>query len=232
MPPSRTTRTKKNANTGGGLKNSVARLERNLELKEGVLAAFRQWDTTNSGGITLPEMKEVLVAIGVPEVDVPKIFSLADCNKDGVIDYDEFVSWLWTVAPTAIRRAQASEPEETPAEMPRRPRAAEVGGHPDMSPLGKSRDDRTIHATCKLAAPVCPHLDFTIKVAPSTRIAELAQRVCENHGGSIQDPVICVNRFHPEEVRDYGETLEECGIVDGSCNVYYDYVAQSGAVLA
>jgi len=227
-----TARGGRRAARGGGLASSIATVNESLELKDGVLAAFRQWDTTGSGGILLPEMKKVLLALGVPEGDVPKIFSLADCNKDGIIDYEEFVSWLWAVAPAAMQRAQACVGQDDEPESMRRPHAAECGGHPEMSPLGDHREAKVILATCKLAAPVCPHLDFTVRVAPTTRIAELAMRICENHGGSICDPVICVNRFHPEEIRSQAETLEDCGVTEGNCVVYYDYVAQAGAVLA
>lgn len=204
-----------------------------LRLKDGVLAAFREWDADGSGTISQPELKQVLVAVGVKESDVPMLFSLADTNKDGQIDYEEFVAWLFVVAPRAAGSAQDAKAPLFGEQLPPPGRgAAEAGGHPAMQPIVLPTGHKEIMATVKLAAPVCPHLDFTIKASPSTAIREIVERICENHDGSIQDPVVCVNRFHPEEVRPYDSTLEECGVVGGSCVVYYDFVAQSGKLLA
>eukprot|EP00927_Polykrikos_kofoidii_P036599 TRINITY_DN30898_c0_g1_i1.p1 TRINITY_DN30898_c0_g1~~TRINITY_DN30898_c0_g1_i1.p1 ORF type:complete len:241 (-),score=57.07 TRINITY_DN30898_c0_g1_i1:41-763(-) len=206
------------------------------KFQEGVLAAFREWDVENRGYITQPQLKKVLVEVGVEDEQIPKLFSLADTNKDGQIDYEEFVAWLFAIAPNAVpkggfRRAVEDADLARSSTPPRRP-AAERGGHPEMKHMRDSGDDEHfVLVTCKLAAPVCPQLDFTIKVSPNTRISELADRICENHGGSIQDPVICVRRFHPEEIRPYEETLEGCGVSSGQCNVYYDFIAEQGALL-
>lgn len=207
-------------------------LDGKLALKRGIVSVFQAWDIDGSGTISLPELKTVLAEIGVNETDVPKLFSLADCNKDGQIDYEEFVSWLSVVAPVASAQAPRAAVADAAAAPPPVCRAAERGGHPDMTPLGLSKDEPEIRVTCKLAAPVCPHLDFTIKVTPSTAISEIASRVCENHGGSISHPAICVGRFHPAEIRSHSTTLKECGILGGDCAIYYDFVAQAGGVLA
>jgi len=209
------------------------------KLQKGVLAAFREWDAGGKGHISLPDLKAVLTEVGVPEGHVPKLFSLADANKDSKIDYEEFVAWLFAVAPTAVppddfRRVEReiARRDRTVSPPPERRPAAERGGHPDMWSMRPRRGEREILVTCKLAAPVCPLLDFTIKVTPSTRISELADRIVENHGGSIKDPKLCVHRFHPEEIVSYESTLQDCGVTEDECCVYYDYVALGGAVLA
>mmetsp|Transcript_120500 Transcript_120500/g.337345 ORF Transcript_120500/g.337345 Transcript_120500/m.337345 type:complete len:233 (-) Transcript_120500:9-707(-) len=205
-------------------------LDDKVKLQKGILDTFKEWDLNGDGTISLPELKSVLTSIGVDETHIPKLFSLADANKDGVVVVEEFVSWLGMVAPTAAAQARGIDAAARAAAPPRR--AAERGGHPLMSPMPLSRDERKVLVTCKLAAPVCPHLDFSIKIAPSTRIAEIARIICENHGGSIHNPMICVGRFHPQDERPYSSTLEDCGVIDGEVSVYYDYVAQAGAVLA
>lgn len=214
-------------------RDPTAIINKSIELHAGILACFRRWDADGNGSISLPELKAVLLDIGVEESEIPKLFSLADVNKDGQIDYEEFVAWLYAVAPDAVRKSpRAGREDQVVAALEKAERPATVsGGHPDMRPMPLTDDDREVEVTCKLAAPVTPLLDFTIKVAPSTRLSEIANRICENHGGSIKDPTICINRFHPEEVRSLESTLEECGVRRGRCVVYYDYVAAGGELL-
>merc|ERR1719486_1626214 len=103
--------------------------------------------------------------------------------------------------------------------------------HPDIRP---SRiDRREVHATIKLAAPVCNLLEFSIKVTPSTKISYVIDRIIDRHGGSIRELSVCVNRFHPEEIVSPDMALKDCGVGAGQdCIVYYDFVPTSGALLA
>merc|ERR1712093_9075 len=61
-------------------------------------------------------------------------------------------------------------------------------------------DNRKVRATVKLAAPVCNLLEFKLDVTPSTKINYIIERIIEQHGGSIRELSVCVNRFHPEEI--------------------------------
>merc|ERR1712029_734865 len=94
------------------------------------------------------------------------------------------------------------------------------GKHPDPLPR---EDERKVHAVVKLAAPVCSLLEFKLDCTPSTKISYVADRIIEQHGGSIGDLSVCVNRFHPEEIVSREKTLEECGVTGGDCVIYYDF---------
>uniref|UniRef100_A0A0G4HHX7 Ubiquitin-like domain-containing protein n=1 Tax=Chromera velia CCMP2878 TaxID=1169474 RepID=A0A0G4HHX7_9ALVE len=101
--------------------------------------------------------------------------------------------------------------------------------HPEIKP--SRMDDRRVVATVKLAMPQCPLLTFDIPVSPSTKISVIEQRIFERHGGSIRDLMICINKWHPDEVVDTEKTLEDYGITGGECFVYYEFVPISGALL-
>merc|ERR1719386_610523 len=59
--------------------------------------SFRQWDQDGSGSISKAELERVLTALNpsFTKKDIAAIIKQADKNKDGVIDYDEFVEWLY-----------------------------------------------------------------------------------------------------------------------------------------
>eukprot|EP00401_Gymnodinium_catenatum_P082251 CAMPEP_0117522996 /NCGR_PEP_ID=MMETSP0784-20121206/34496_1 /TAXON_ID=39447 /ORGANISM="" /LENGTH=123 /DNA_ID=CAMNT_0005319087 /DNA_START=64 /DNA_END=435 /DNA_ORIENTATION=- len=92
-------------------------------------------------------------------------------------------------------------------------------------------DERKVTATVKLAAPVCHLLEFKMDCTPSTKISHVIDRIIEQHGGSISDLSVCVNRFHPEEIVHQDKTLESCGVYGGECIIYYDFVPRAGALL-
>lgn len=60
---------------------------------------FRQWDTDRSGFISKVDLERVLVRLLPPgetltAADVDNLMAEADRNRDGRIDYNEFVEWL------------------------------------------------------------------------------------------------------------------------------------------
>jgi len=102
--------------------------------------------------------------------------------------------------------------------------------HPDIR--ASRIDKREVNATIKLAAPVCNLLEFQIKITPSTKISFVVDRIIDRHGGSIRELSVCVNRFHPEEIVSPDNTLEDCGVTQGDCIIYYDFVPTAGPLLA
>jgi len=59
------------------------------------MVSFRNWDENQDGSITEDELKQVLIKLDLKEDAIHKIFLAADSNKDGVINYMEFVQWLF-----------------------------------------------------------------------------------------------------------------------------------------
>eukprot|EP00928_Gymnodinium_smaydae_P021993 TRINITY_DN18614_c4_g1_i1.p1 TRINITY_DN18614_c4_g1~~TRINITY_DN18614_c4_g1_i1.p1 ORF type:complete len:200 (-),score=62.06 TRINITY_DN18614_c4_g1_i1:371-886(-) len=57
---------------------------------------FRSWDADGNGTISKQELERVLIMLNpsFKKTDINKMFKSADKNKDGVIDYEEFVEWL------------------------------------------------------------------------------------------------------------------------------------------
>jgi len=58
---------------------------------------FKSFDTSNTGVISKDELSEVLTRLmpGVTATQIDEMFRAADLNRDGSIDYDEFVNWIW-----------------------------------------------------------------------------------------------------------------------------------------
>jgi len=58
--------------------------------------SFETWDVDGNGEISAGEMAQLFSKLA-PGLDTKSLFKMlaqADLNKDGVLDYDEFVSWL------------------------------------------------------------------------------------------------------------------------------------------
>jgi len=65
--------------------------------EEHITECFRSWDTDGNGVISSEELTQVLQRL-VPGFDgtaVEALLRSADVNRDGVVDYDEFVAWLF-----------------------------------------------------------------------------------------------------------------------------------------
>lgn len=62
--------------------------------KEIIMDKFRTWDVNGDGVISNEELRKVLCTLGMSESKVAMVFSSADVNRDGNIDYNEFVCWL------------------------------------------------------------------------------------------------------------------------------------------
>eukprot|EP00931_Biecheleriopsis_adriatica_P086124 TRINITY_DN60847_c0_g1_i1.p1 TRINITY_DN60847_c0_g1~~TRINITY_DN60847_c0_g1_i1.p1 ORF type:complete len:453 (+),score=96.52 TRINITY_DN60847_c0_g1_i1:129-1361(+) len=77
-----------------------------------VLRAFRSWDRDSSGSIEAAELKEALGALGLSNANASAIFAAADVNRDGCVDYGEFVSWLFDSSPSDLRELYVREPQE------------------------------------------------------------------------------------------------------------------------
>eukprot|EP00746_Dinoflagellata_sp_MGD_P009144 gnl/MRDRNA2_/MRDRNA2_118473_c0_seq1.p1 gnl/MRDRNA2_/MRDRNA2_118473_c0~~gnl/MRDRNA2_/MRDRNA2_118473_c0_seq1.p1 ORF type:complete len:166 (-),score=49.55 gnl/MRDRNA2_/MRDRNA2_118473_c0_seq1:2-499(-) len=59
--------------------------------------AFRLWDQDGNGKIEKVELERVLAHLNptFTKQDITAIIKQADKNKDGVIDYEEFIEWLY-----------------------------------------------------------------------------------------------------------------------------------------
>lgn len=78
---------------------SVANERENLmdQKKQSAIALFRVWDRDGDGFISEMELREVLGKLGLPLDVVHMIFMSADKNHDGMVDYSEFLDWVYTV---------------------------------------------------------------------------------------------------------------------------------------
>jgi len=64
-----------------------------------IAALFRQHDKNGDGSIDRNELFEVMKRVGLSEAECENMFIEADLNKDGVIQYEEFVAWIFDDAP-------------------------------------------------------------------------------------------------------------------------------------
>jgi len=65
--------------------------------QESVADTFLAWDKDNSGSISKEELSQVLKELNpdFSEEDISVIFEDFDKNKDGVVDYREFLDWIF-----------------------------------------------------------------------------------------------------------------------------------------
>lgn len=75
---------------GSGIEYSASRDESSSR----ILNVFRSWDAGARGFILEQELESILVDIGLPQEACASIFEAVDANKDGRVDYAEFVLWL------------------------------------------------------------------------------------------------------------------------------------------
>eukprot|EP00927_Polykrikos_kofoidii_P045969 TRINITY_DN40134_c0_g1_i1.p1 TRINITY_DN40134_c0_g1~~TRINITY_DN40134_c0_g1_i1.p1 ORF type:complete len:655 (-),score=138.28 TRINITY_DN40134_c0_g1_i1:41-1942(-) len=61
-----------------------------------VRKAFREWDRNKDGLIDKREFKRVLQLIGATETDIAYTFENIDSNRDGGIDCEEWIAWLFS----------------------------------------------------------------------------------------------------------------------------------------
>jgi len=67
-----------------------------LQTIENLQHAFTQFDKDGDGQITVQEVMESMKDLGVDEATATKMLAEADSNRDGVIDYTEFVAMMTT----------------------------------------------------------------------------------------------------------------------------------------
>eukprot|EP00931_Biecheleriopsis_adriatica_P077918 TRINITY_DN51395_c0_g1_i1.p1 TRINITY_DN51395_c0_g1~~TRINITY_DN51395_c0_g1_i1.p1 ORF type:complete len:554 (-),score=139.18 TRINITY_DN51395_c0_g1_i1:29-1690(-) len=60
-----------------------------------ILKYFTDWDTDDSGTIDRDELRTIVYQLSaMTEEDVDKLLTVIDVNKDGIIDFKEFVAWI------------------------------------------------------------------------------------------------------------------------------------------
>jgi hypothetical protein len=80
--------------------------------QENLLRTFRHWDIQGNRLINREEFEAALGRMGVSEAERSRQFALADLNKDGHVDYQEFALWIYGPCPEELRdRALDAEPQ-------------------------------------------------------------------------------------------------------------------------
>jgi len=59
-----------------------------------IKAMFREFDKDNSGAISVSEAKLMLRQLNIPDEEITTLVAIYDTNKDGELQYDEFVNFL------------------------------------------------------------------------------------------------------------------------------------------
>mmetsp|Transcript_55139 Transcript_55139/g.160907 ORF Transcript_55139/g.160907 Transcript_55139/m.160907 type:complete len:461 (-) Transcript_55139:83-1465(-) len=69
----------------------------NMTVEEKIKDTFGQYDIDGNGVISAEELNSVLTSLNpdLKPMEIDQILASADCNKDGVVDYKEFVDWLF-----------------------------------------------------------------------------------------------------------------------------------------
>jgi len=73
----------------------LKQIQKEEEEKE-LRAAFKVFDADNSGNISVEELRKAMETYGekLTTAQAQDLVNIADTNKDGVIDINEFVAWL------------------------------------------------------------------------------------------------------------------------------------------
>mmetsp|Transcript_12690 Transcript_12690/g.37763 ORF Transcript_12690/g.37763 Transcript_12690/m.37763 type:complete len:212 (-) Transcript_12690:119-754(-) len=72
------------------------------EGKDLLMSTFASWDSSGDNLISKSELKHVLVRLGLRGVDADKLFKAMDANRDGNINYQEFVDFLYKGSAEAV----------------------------------------------------------------------------------------------------------------------------------
>lgn len=90
----------------GGLLGSQVESEE-AQARDVILETFNRWDTNKNSSIEEEELGRLFAALGMTNQEIlHKTYTDLDMNKDGKVDYREFVSWVFsTEAPSAITEA-------------------------------------------------------------------------------------------------------------------------------
>jgi len=64
-------------------------------LKESIVDKFKRWDINGDGVISPEELGKVLKMLGMAEETITSTFKAIDTDKDGKINYREFIDWLY-----------------------------------------------------------------------------------------------------------------------------------------
>lgn len=60
-----------------------------------IKAIFNQFDSNHDGYVTLEEAKQSMTRMGFNPTEVEALVAIHDVNKDGRLEYDEFIKfWL------------------------------------------------------------------------------------------------------------------------------------------
>lgn len=88
----------------------------------GVTEAFETWDENGDGEISKDELCSVLQELNpnITEEQVDQMLEVADANKDGTVDYEEFIAWLYNKDVGEEEEEQAGPPNRRRAIMMRR----------------------------------------------------------------------------------------------------------------
>merc|ERR1711992_499601 len=85
---------------------ALARFRNTFTVIEDVVSAFRIIDSNNDGALSKSELESGMNSFGkkFTQVEIDSVFSLADVNADGEINYSEFVSVMFPAAANAIAK--------------------------------------------------------------------------------------------------------------------------------
>merc|ERR1712217_104566 len=74
----------------------MARKMQDTDTDEELTEAFKVFDRDGNGNISKEELRHVMTNLGekLPEEEIEKLINEADENKDGQINYDEFVKMM------------------------------------------------------------------------------------------------------------------------------------------
>lgn len=74
----------------------MAKGEKKSEAEEELVSAFKVFDKNGDGFISPAELKETITSIGekLSDDEIKTMFSQADIDGDGLIDYEEFVKMM------------------------------------------------------------------------------------------------------------------------------------------
>lgn len=84
-----------------GDKGDKAGGQEDRDLRAELDAAFKKWDANGDGALSPQEIEEVLATAGMSKAEIGDILAVADANKDGKVDYQEFCNWIVSKPPAA-----------------------------------------------------------------------------------------------------------------------------------
>jgi len=107
------------------LKVLVSSPDNAVSSSQKIVACFRAWDVDGTGVITRGQLRNLLKAVGdsFSDADIDALMDVVDTNRNGIVEYVEFVNWLHADSGSSLEKIAKTRPSVVVASSKARARS-------------------------------------------------------------------------------------------------------------